>query len=407
LRSFDISFVDPTIHTYVLAVSATAGAGTGSSSNPRIIVVDTTTNKVTNEYNAKPTFTGACSPPGGRDDFSGPNGVILIEGTIKGKKVDGDIWAADGPVYSPSCAFPGNPSGTPGVLTKPSSIRVLDLKTGKTKATLSTGGQARADELCFNPAANVVLVANDDPLDNFITFWDEDSYAFLGKITFVNFTLPGSGGTITANGIEQCAYDPRDGQFYLNIPMTNGKGPGYTLRISPVTFSVTAALQIPTSTGCAGPQGLAVGPSTQLGLGCGGTNSLIVSDTFPSGATSTAAGSLLIATVTGQGGTDEAWFNPGTNHYYFARSTPAALGVEDGVPPSGDGAISTASGSHSVAADSVTNQVYVPIRSNLVPVTSPAVLPTVCSSFSGNTADDVTGCIAVYNDVGEVPPGAP
>jgi len=74
--------------------------------------------------------------------------------------------------------------------------------------------------------------------------------------------------------------------------------------------------------------------------------------------------------------------------------------------PTADVAIATAAGSHSVAADSITNQVYVPIRSNLV-AERVARPPTVCSSFSGDPMDDVTGCIAVYRDVGEVPPGAP
>jgi hypothetical protein len=76
---YDTSFVDPTIHTYVLAASATAAAGNGPSSNPRIIVVDTLTNKVVQEYNAKPTFAGLCPP--NTSGFVGPSGVILIEGS--------------------------------------------------------------------------------------------------------------------------------------------------------------------------------------------------------------------------------------------------------------------------------------------------------------------------------------
>src|SRR6516165_8830190 len=78
LRHYDSSFVDPTIHTYVLAALGTVAAGTGPSSNPRIIVVDTTTNQVVNEYNAKPTFAGLCPP--NTSGFVGPSGVILIEG---------------------------------------------------------------------------------------------------------------------------------------------------------------------------------------------------------------------------------------------------------------------------------------------------------------------------------------
>ena len=119
------------------------------------------------------------------------------------------------------------------------------------------------------------------------------------------------------------------------------------------------------------------------------------------------AGSI-IAVVVGQGGTDEMWFNHTSNHYYFARSGAAALGVEDaGPPPTPDPTIATGAGSHSVAADGIKHEVYVPIRSNLIAVTPPATPPTVCSSFSGDPTDDVTGCIAVYLDVGEIPPGSP
>ena len=214
-------------------------------------------------------------------------------------------------------------------------------------------------------------------------------------------------------------YNPRDGNFYLSIPATMGQTyspQGVTLRISPsAPFKVLAAFPTPktTPTGCTGGSGLAVGPANQLLLGCGGTStsSLIISDKFD--------GTAILGA---QAGPDEVWFNPSTNHYYLAASTPMVLGVEDAgrvtsntcnaSPPAAgcpraDVAIATAAGSHSVAADSMMNRVYVPIRSNLFPVTPPATLPTVCSSFTGNTADDVKGCIAVYNDVGEVPPGSP
>ena len=126
LRHYDMSFVDPTVHTYVLVSQATSAFGTGPSSNPRIIVVDTTTNQVVNEFNANPTFAGSCtipSIPPGHDTFSGPNGVILIEGKIAGQRGKGrsrnrgEIWAGDGPIYTPSCAYPGNIGNISGTLT--------------------------------------------------------------------------------------------------------------------------------------------------------------------------------------------------------------------------------------------------------------------------------------------------
>jgi hypothetical protein len=141
-------------------------------------------------------------------------------------------------------------------------------------------------------------------------------------------------------------------------------------------------------TGCFGPQGLTIGPDHQIALGCGGTNSLIIDDRDGS----------TIKVVAGEGGTDEAWYNPGNNHYFFARSGAAKLGVEDaGPPPSADPDAATAPGSHSVAADPVRNQVYVPIRGNRGVV--PPVSSKICSSATdhfGHKGNDDLGCIAIY-----------
>jgi hypothetical protein len=389
LRSFDISWVDPRNHIYALAASGTVDLTTGPATNPRIIIVDTRLNVVTQELDGG--FAGACSVPPNRDNFSGPNGVIVIE---KGRNTD--IWAADGPIFNTSC----NPAS--GVKT-PSNVKVINLHTGVTK-TILTGtpkqrGIRRADELCYNPRSDVVLVANDDPLDNFITFIGEDSLQVVGTINFDG--KDPNGAKILANGIEQCQFNPRDGKFYLSLPDIGGGTPGVNgstgndgavVRISGhAPFKVEAVFPIAAATGCLGPQGLAVGPAHQLALGCGGTNSLIIDDR--NGGT--------IAVVAGEGGTDEDWYNPGSNHYYFARSTPAKLGVEDaGPPPAAETPpdVPTASGSHSVAADPIRNQVYVPIRGNAA--THPtAGKSTICSSGKdvfGNPGSDALGCIAVF-----------
>jgi hypothetical protein len=432
LRFYHTSFVDPAIHTYVLAASATSAAGTGPSSNPRIIVVDTITNQVVNEFNANPTFAGSCSIPPARDPFIGPSGVILIEGSKdnrgqgnqgkgnqgkgnQGKgKVNEEIWASDGPIYTPSCAYPGNPGNISGTLTTPSSVKVIDLKTGYTKASISTGGQGRAYQLCYNPNSNVVLVANDNSLDNFITFIDAARYDVIGTISFAGSDRnsgPFSNG-LRASGIGFCAFNPRDGKFYLNIPAVVTTPPstntqGYTLRISAAApFTVEAAFQIPKTLGCTGGSGLAVGPANQLALACvaPSANSLIISDLFD--------GTAIPA---GPGGVDEAWYNSGTNHYYYGGLPSPLVGVVDAgsttnnscnttpVPsgcPTSDPSVPAVGFPHSVAADSVSNQVYVAERSSLFGVA------TVCGSFTGNTANDVQGCITVYYDPGEVPPGS-
>jgi hypothetical protein len=125
---------------------------------------------------------------------------------------------------------------------------------------------------------------------------------------------------------------------------------------------------------------MAIGPRHQIALGCGGTNSLIIDD----------RDGTTIEIVTGEGGADQAWYNPGSNHYYFARLGPGILGVEDaGPPPQADTHTPTAGFSHSVAADPHKNQVYVPIRTSTITQTA-----SVCGSKGGM---DILGCIAIYD----------
>ncbi len=395
LSAFDISFVEKGSHTYALAASRVTGSGGNVGA---VIIVNTGLNLITKELQANPPFAGACSFPG-RNTISGPNGVIVIE-----KERNTDVWAADGPVLKSSsiaklCVPVNPPNPTAADIAQPSSVKVLDLKTGATKKVISTGGIGRADELCYNPISDVVLVANDETFDNFITFIGEDSYQVLGKIQF-NGKDP-NGANILANGIEQCQFNPRDGKFYLSMPDIgggkNGVGgstghDGAVLRISGhAPFKVEAVFPIAASTGCLGPQGLTIGPDHQIGLGCGGTNSLIIDDRNGS----------TIAVVAGQGGTDELWYNSGNNHYFFARSGAATtggfLGVEDaGPPPSTDPTAASGFGSHSVAADAIRNQVYVPIRGNTGVTGSNNKICSSAKDVFGNKGSDALGCIAVY-----------
>jgi hypothetical protein len=325
----------------------------------------------------------------------------------------------------------------------------VNQKTWNTTYTqyISTGGKMRADELCYNPVSKVVLIANDNAItDNFISFIDASTidpvtktYPIIKKISFAGGDAnsgPFSGAT-QANGIEQCQYNARDGKFYLSVPKTGAKGtgntgtgPGFVLRISGAPpFKVEAAFEIDQATGCVGPQGLAVGPARQIALGCGGTASLIISDTFSDGTSTTSSPGTVIATVPDGGGADEIWYDFGSNHYYFARSTltgtnpvVGALGVEDAgsattapapdtttitVPLTGTtcGCIPTASGSHSVAADSILGLVFVPVTNSAA-----AAASTVCSGAEDAfhvPGRDNLGCIAVYQSSEPTPePGA-
>jgi hypothetical protein len=386
LTSFDIAFVDANVNTFVLA----------DRTNKSIDVVDTASNTLTHQYTATPPFRGVFNPAG-LANASGPNGVIIVD--------QREIWATDAPVLS--C------SGSPQVCTvvTPSSIKVINLNTGAMIANIPNGGARRADELCEDVKHEVVLSANDDPLDNFLTFINTETYSIIGgnhkldgsdpnfKITLT--PTPAGTTNVAADGIEQCKFNPRTGSYYLAIPATTvttttgtQAGPGVVLKISRnAPFHIEQTITIPASTGCTGPQGLAIGPRHQIQLGCGGasTASIIIDDR--SGPIAT-----VIATETGEGGADEVWYNPGDNSYFIARSAAGKLGVEDAgsSPPQADADVTTTIGSHVVAADMLRNQIYVPVRANTVAGTcTTAGCATLCGPAGSAAA--AAGCIAVLH----------
>jgi len=369
VTSFDISFVDPVIGLYFLA----------DRTNKSVDVVDTQSN--TTIFQLMPT--GGAGPFAGAtpsNDNAGPDGVFTVNHR--------EAWAGDGP----------------------SRIVVSDLFTQQTTHVISTGGANRADEGCFDPRDQLAVMANDaeSPFP-FISVISTTSYSINQKITMNG--LGGTGTPAATNGIEQCQWDHRTGKFYLNIPEVNGPGndtqPGAVMVFSVQsdgTLNIDNILSVPLSK-CAGPQGMAIGPNHQILLGCNNPNktvpsTVIIDDRYKKGDTAV----KVIATVANQDGADEVWFNDGDNSYFLGRSggaNPQQLGIID----AGDGEAigsdqsvtiglpnTTASPhgtAHSVAADPIFNQIYVPIPSTAG--------GTICSNAG---ASDTQGCIAVFTSRG-------
>jgi hypothetical protein len=387
LEAFDISFVNPALRTYSLSASRVVDSRGAFGT---VVIIDTDLNIVTKELIPDPPFAGACSFPA-RNTVTGPNGSFIIK-----SGANAEVWAGDGPVLtaqgvanicSVKTGTPPNPVA--GDIATPSSVKVFDLNTGATKAVINTGGNGRTDEGCYDPKSRVVLIANDNPFDNFISVINADTYEVIQKIKF-DGTDPNA-DDILANGIEQCIFNPKDENIYINIPNTGAATlatplPGLILKISGtapyhVEKIVADFSKAPwNTTGCAGGSGIALGPNKQLANSCG----LIVN--YETGA--------IIFNDESEGGADEIWFNDG--HYFLADTTPELLGViSAGPPPSPDLESKTAAGSHSVAADSVTGEVYVPIRGNNAVANSGAVCSKATDAF-GNAGSDAFGCILTY-----------
>jgi hypothetical protein len=362
LTSFDISWVDASLHRYFLA----------DRSNKSIDVVNTDSKHVRLIIPPPPyNFVGNT----GNSDTSGPNGVLTIRSehdhdhdTDDGGRAQ--IWAGDGN----------------------STVKILDYPSGNVVNVISTGGTERADELCYDPRDNLVMIANDASTDLFVTFIStEGNNPILGTKLKFDGTDPNARNIASNGGIEQCQWNPRNGKIYLNLPSTtNPPNPQGTVAvIDPKTRKVVDAFAAGSTADNCQPAGMALGPDHQILLGCGPNANDVALVMFDNGST---------IDIPGNSGSDEVWFNPGDGHYFLAESKhPAAsggpqLGIVDSRNDAPDqNVLGTGSSSHSVAADPERNQAYVPINgggtSNRCG-TSPTQLANGCIAIFGPSGRD-------------------
>jgi hypothetical protein len=239
-----------------------------------------------------------------------------------------------------------------------SNVEVIDLKTKTTVASVSTGGVARADELAYDPLDRIVLIANDRETTcvmgvctgpaPFVTFISTKTRTVLGKIFYPNVVF---GATPSNHGLEQPVWDPRSGMFYLAVPGTLEHPSGEVDEIDPVHQVINRIF--PTT--CS-PAGLVLVPGQRLVTSCGDVIKIHT-------------GNILMS-LAGVGG-DEIWFNPGEERVYFGgfgaimvpifdtdSNTVVASLVVGQINPNPPPPSQT---THSVAADSENNFIFVPV----------------------------------------------
>jgi hypothetical protein len=240
----------------------------------------------------------------------------------------------------------------------------------------------------------------------------------LGHITVDKAIMPPGFGL----SIEQPAWDPTTARFYTSVPIIANNPPGcnYGQLAGAITCdggllvtdplnpkAVEGAFNPSTNTGviplhACGPNGATVGPHDNLLLGCTPGNN-------PSNTTTLVINAKThnTANVNGITGSDEVWFNSGDRRYYLGASkaikpagsplgSGAVLGVVDGTSVLIE-TIPQSSNSHSVAADSKRNRIFVPqvqfgVIGGDTNTTAGAGSPTVGQLLCGSS----NGCIAVY-----------
>ena len=375
LRSYDISWVDPHRAEYYLA----------DRSNAAIDIIDT------HHLTFKRSLGG----------FVG----VKLNGT--GTAVNNDISGPDGVVTHGRWLYAGDGDST---------LKVFDLDGSNSSVqTLSTGGTTRVDEMALTTDGELLLVANNAEDPPFATLFaangdrNHSSVLKLSKITIDATLFPNT------PGIEQPTWDPKTKRFYVSVPNLGENPPGCTtcdgglMVIDPTTVTpgtmVLGAFNPATNSGVlklsdCGPNGATVGPHDNLLLGCTPANNPSNSSTLVINATT-----KHFSHVNGIVGSDEVWFNKGDGRYYTgsnrncrttapcptAATQAAVLGVIDATSVLIE-TVPQSSGSHSVAADSKRNLIFVPQSAPVRIVGAGGDTTAVGEGICGST----NGCVAVY-----------
>jgi hypothetical protein len=384
LRSFDISFVNPHRAEFYFS----------DRSNSAIDIIDTETLKFKRFLGG---FTGVAIKNGNVDNnHSGPDGV-----TTHGRW----LYAGDGN----------------------STLKIFDLDAPPAlalKRTISTGGTTRVDEMALTTDGDMLLAANnaeDPPFATLFAVNGDDATDHTSKIiaTTIDPTILPAGFGLS---MEQPAWDRKTRRFYTSVPIVknNPQGCNFDGTAGPITCgggllvtdpaapkAVEGAFNAATNTGvvllnACNPNGSTVGRDNNLLLGCtpqnapGNVISLVINARTKE--------QIPVVHITGS---DEVWFNKGDKRYYLGANRdctipgtpcPAAnqqtpvLGVVDADTNLLIEKVPVSANSHSVAADSQHNRIFVPQVAPVAVVGAGGDTTNVGAGICGGN----NGCVGVF-----------
>jgi DNA-binding beta-propeller fold protein YncE len=292
----------------VLTVDQASGLGyLADKDNKAVVVFDTKTDKFVSRITG---FVGMTRS----GNTSGPNGLAVV---------NDELWVSDGD----------------------STVKVIDTKSGALKATIHTGGTARANAMVYDPNSKVVIIANsndDPPFLNLIS--TDPGHRLVAKIP-----LPQS-----AENLERSAYHAPSGTFFTVIPVLRAdKTKGLIAQTDPKSGKLVKLHEIERCH----PHSLSIVSDATIFMGCSTAH----------GPTPKPGGDLAIFDIAsgkveaygaGLGGNGGSTFNPKLGQYYHAASHGALIVVDikdaklvDKVP--------TWNGTRSLGVSLASNRVYV------------------------------------------------
>jgi hypothetical protein len=424
LRSFDISWVNPKRAEMYFADRSNKGV--------QVIDTDTLQWKRTLDGFVGVTLVPPASPPG-----------VNCSVTPALCTVNNNVSGPDGVVSHGRWLYAGDGDST---------LKVFDLKSPSSSPvnSISTGGTTRVDEMALTSDGKLLLAANNAEDPPFGTLFQangngaKDKTKIIGQV-FVDSSIvpPGFGLSL-----EQPSWDPQTKRFYTSIPIiaNNPMGCNYgqpspptptpchggvlvtrpdDIEDAPPSLAaphyptlIQGAYNPSTNTGVVplnncGPNGSTVGPNDNILFGCTPQNN--PNDVIQLVRNATTGVQTPIANITGS---DEVFFNEGDNRYYtgssrncntFPITAPcptaaqqqAALGVIDALTNTLIETVPQGSGSHSVAADSKRNLIFVPQVAPKAVVGAGGDTTNVGAGICNNASNpsdpnNNKGCVAVY-----------
>lgn len=202
----------------IMAIDPASGLGyLADKTNSSVVVFDTKTDKFVVRI---PGFTGRTKD----GDLAGPNGVVVVKG---------EVWASDGD----------------------STIKVIDIKTGKVTETFSTGGKKRGNGMAYAEDIGVVIVANSNDDPPYLSFVSaEPGHKILAKIP-----IPES-----AENLERSVYHAPSRMFYTAIPVSKSdQTKGLLAQTDPKSGKLVKLHELPCH-----PHSLSLASDATIFLGC-------------------------------------------------------------------------------------------------------------------------------------------
>jgi len=392
LRSFDISFVNPDRAQFYFA----------DRSNAAIQVIHTGSLKWQRSLGG---FVGIRLNTNGtvNNNISGPDGVASHGRWVYGGDGDSTLKVFD---------IDGNPATA-------------------LKQVVPTGGTTRVDEMALTTDGTLLLAANNAEDPPFATLFNangdspKSNVSKISKISVDPSIMPAGAGL----SLEQPSWDPGTSRFYTSIPVIANNPPGCNygqvpgaitcdggvLVVDPATvttptatygaFNTTTKTGVIALHGC-GPNGSTVGPNENILLGCTPQNN--PSDVITLVLNAVSRVQTPVNNITGS---DEVWYNAGDNRYYTgsnrdckvpgspcpsASQQKAVMGVIDAGTNTLIEKVPQSSNSHSVAADSKRNLIFVPQVAPVATVGAGGDTTSVGAGICGTN----NGCVAVFQHNG-------